>query len=183
MGIDLRRAVFLDRDGVINEAIVRDGKPYPPASAAETVLGDKAEESLGRLKEAGFLLVVVTNQPDVGRGAMKRETVEEINGMLAERLPIDCFSVCYHSDEDRCACRKPMPGLIVQAAGKLSIDVAASYLVGDRWRDIAAGVAAGCKTVFIDHRYNERGPDTEPDIRVRSLSEAVDRILEEVKSN
>ncbi len=183
MGVDLRRAVFLDRDGVINEAVVRGGKPYPPASPAETVIADGAEESLERLKDAGWLLVVVTNQPDVGRGTTTRESVEEINGLLARRLPIDSFSVCYHRDEDQCACRKPQPGLVLEAARRFGIDLGASYLVGDRWRDMAAGVAAGCKTVFIDHGYNERGPVAEPDIRVRSLPDAVDRILEEVKSN
>lgn len=183
MGVHLKRAVFLDRDGVINEAIVRDGKPYPPVNVNETVLVKAAEASLARLKQRGFSLFVVTNQPDVNRGTASKENVEEIHRLLSAKLPLDDFFVCYHDDKDNCSCRKPQPGLLLAAARKYRIDLARSYLIGDRWRDIAAGLAAGCRTVYIDHRYNERGPGTEPDIYVRSLSEAVDRILEEVKSN
>jgi D-glycero-D-manno-heptose 1,7-bisphosphate phosphatase len=185
MGIDLgkmaRRAVFLDRDGVINAAIVRDGKPYPAESVAETVLVKRAETLLERLRERGFLLIVVTNQPDVRRGTLSREKVQEIHRFLAAKLPLDDFFVCYHDDEDHCACRKPLPGLLFEAGERHGIDMARSYLIGDRWRDIGAGRAAGCRTIFIDHGYNERGPEALPDIRVYTLSEAVDRILEEVE--
>lgn len=177
----MRRAVFLDRDGVINAAIVRDGRPYPPANIAETVLADRAEISLGRLRERGFLLIVVTNQPDVRRGTMSRERVDEIHRFLAGKLPLDDFFVCYHDDQDQCACRKPQPGLLLEAARKYQIEVAQSYVIGDRWRDIGAGTAAGCRTIFIDHGYNERGPEPLPDIRVYALAEAVERILEEVE--
>jgi D-glycero-D-manno-heptose 1,7-bisphosphate phosphatase len=176
-----RRAVFLDRDGVINAAIVRDGKPYPASAVSETVLVDRAEISLARLRERGFLLIVVTNQPDVRRGTMSRERVDEIHRFLAAKLPLDDFFVCYHDDQDECACRKPQPGLLLEAARKYQIEVAQSYLIGDRWRDIGAGTAAGCRTIFIDHGYNERGPEPLPDIRVYALSEAVERILEEVE--
>jgi D-glycero-D-manno-heptose 1,7-bisphosphate phosphatase len=185
MGVDLgkmvRRAVFLDRDGVINAAIVRDGKPYSASDVTETVLVDSAETSLARLKEHGFLLIVVTNQPDVRRGTMSRERVDEIHRFLAAKLPLDDFFVCYHDDQDRCACRKPQPGLLLEAAKKYQIEVAQSYLIGDRWRDIGAGSAAGCRTIFVDHGYNERDPEPLPDIRVYALSEAVERILEEVE--
>ncbi|HTU45938.1 MAG TPA: HAD family hydrolase [Bryobacteraceae bacterium] len=176
-----RRAVFLDRDGVINAAIVRDGKPYPPRSVTETVLVEGAEASLTRLKERGFLLIVVTNQPDVRRGTVAREKVDEIHRFLAAKLPLDDFFVCYHDDEDHCSCRKPQPGLLLEAARKYQVEVGQSYLIGDRWRDIGAGHAAGCRTVFIDYGYNERGPEPLPDTRVYTLAEAVDRILEEVE--
>jgi D-glycero-D-manno-heptose 1,7-bisphosphate phosphatase len=179
----MTRAVFLDRDGVINNAIVRQGRPYPPATVDETVLAPRAEASLARLKARGFLLVVVTNQPDVRRGGTSVANVEQIHRVLASKLPLDDFFTCYHDDQDRCACRKPRPGLLLEAAKKYRIDISRSYLIGDRWRDIAAGSAAGCRTVFIDHRYNDGSPETPPDIRVHSLSEAVDRILEEVASN
>jgi D-glycero-D-manno-heptose 1,7-bisphosphate phosphatase len=183
VGVSLKRAVFLDRDGVINKAIVREGRPHPPASVGETVLAEGAEESLARLRQRGFMLVLITNQPDVGRGMASRESVEEIHRFLFSKLALDDIFVCYHDDKDNCACRKPEPGLILEAATKYSIDIARSYLIGDRWRDIEAGNTAGCRTVFIDHRYNERGPATEPDIRVQSLCEATDRIVEEVKEN
>jgi D-glycero-D-manno-heptose 1,7-bisphosphate phosphatase len=176
-----RRAVFLDRDGVINAAIVREGKPYPPASVEETALVEDAASSLDRLKNRGFLLIVVTNQPDVRRGRISRENVNEIHHYLARSLPIDDFFVCWHDDDDGCSCRKPKPGLLVEAANQYQIDLARSYMVGDRWRDIEAGAAAGCRTIFIDHGYNERLPEKLPDHRVHKLSEAVDRILEEVE--
>jgi transaldolase len=175
-----RRAVFLDRDGVINAAVVREGRPYPASSVSEVVLVEGSEASLARLRRRGFLLIVATNQPDVRRGTMRREKVDEIHRYLAAKLPLDDFLVCYHDDEDRCTCRKPKPGLLVQAAEKYGIDLAKSYMIGDRWRDIGAGSAAGCRTVFIDRGYNERDPETPPDIRVYTLPEGVDRILEEV---
>lgn len=184
MGVDLgnmaRRAVFLDRDGVINAAIIREGKPYPPGSVAETVIVEGAETSLTRLRERGFLLIVVTNQPDVRRGTLGSEKVDEIHRFLAAKLPLDDFFVCYHDDEDHCSCRKPQPGLLLEAARKYQIEVAQSYLIGDRWRDIGAGHAAGCRTIFIDHGYNERDPEPLPEMRVYTLVEAVNRIFEEV---
>jgi D-glycero-D-manno-heptose 1,7-bisphosphate phosphatase len=174
-----RRAVFLDRDGVLNESVIRDRKPYPPASIHETVITDGAALSLTRLKHRGFLLIVVTNQPDVRRGTSSREDVEQIHRFLSEHLPLDDFFVCYHDDEDECSCRKPLPGLLFDAAEKHAIDLKASYLVGDRWRDMDAGAAAGCRTVFIDHGYEERHPRSEPDRSVSSLAQAVDWILEQ----
>lgn len=175
----MRRAVFLDRDGVINQAIVRDGKPYPPPSVQETVIYADAREALEQLKAREFLLIVVTNQPDVRRGTTDREQVEEIHRFLGEQLPLDDFFACYHDDVDRCDCRKPLPGLMHKAAEKYEIDVKASYLVGDRWRDIEAGYAAGCRSIFIDRRYNERGSTVQADAEVSSLRAAADWIIEQ----
>lgn len=172
-----RPAVFLDRDGVLNEAIVRDGKPYPPADVSETVMAPRAAELLVRLRAAGFLLLVVTNQPDVGRGKVTRESVEAIHAHLSATLPLDGIFVCYHDDRDHCACRKPKPGLLLDAAREHDVDLSASYMIGDRWRDVTAGRSAGCRTVFIDHGYNEGVSGIAPDIHVRSLAEAVERIL------
>ena len=185
MGIHLngRRAVFLDRDGVINQAVMRHDAPCPPATVAETVLVEDADTALARLKQAGFLLLVVTNQPDVRRGATSREDVHKINEWLAARLPLDGFFVCYHDDADECNCRKPRPGLLLDAASKHQVDLANSFLIGDRWRDVDAGAAAGCRTVLIDHGYNERRPRAKPDICVQRLSQAVDWILKEVDFN
>ena len=178
MGIDrnLLRAVFLDRDGVINRAIVRDGKPYPPASAALVEVLPGVAGALQRLKAAGYLLIVVTNQPDVARGVRSRAEVEAIHARLASMLPIDEFRACYHDDQDGCACRKPKPGMIIDAARAHRLDVGASVMVGDRWRDIEAGRLAGCATVFIDCGYAEPAPDS-PDVVVTSLEEAADWIL------
>ena len=168
-----RPAIFLDRDGVLNRAIVRDGRPYPPASVRELVIAPDAAEALARLKSAGYRLVVVTNQPDVARGDQGREAVEAINAALMARLPLDEFRVCYHNDADGCPCRKPQPGLLVQQP---AYNLARSVMIGDRWRDIEAGRRAGVRaTVLIDYGYEER--QVEPDVRVPSLGLAVDWIL------
>ncbi len=171
------RAVFLDRDGVINAAVVRDGLPYPPAGLAELHILPGVELALLRLKAAGFTTIVVTNQPDVARGTRTRAAVEEINRWLAGRLALDDFRVCYHDNSDHCNCRKPAPGLLQAAAQDFGLDLAASYMVGDRWRDIEAGQRAGCGTILIDYHYAESHP-IHPDIVVSSLAEAVDWILD-----
>jgi D-glycero-D-manno-heptose 1,7-bisphosphate phosphatase len=175
--MNLRRAVFLDRDGVLNEPVLRDGRPYPPSGLDELIIVPDADASLARLKRQGFLLVVVTNQPDVRRGTSTQAEVEKINRHLAKNLPLDDFFTCYHDDSDGCDCRKPLPGLFVQAAAKHRIELANSYMVGDRWRDIDAGSAAGCRTILIDRHYNERKPDAKPDCVVASLTQACDWIL------
>jgi len=174
--MNVRRAVFLDRDGVLNEPVVRDGHPYPPSGLHELTIVPDAEPALARLKQCGFLLVVVTNQPDVARGTSTQADVERIHQHLAGHLPLDDFFTCYHDDADRCDCRKPLPGLLVKAAAQYGIDLAKSYLVGDRWRDIDAGFAAGCRTVLIDRYYNERKSAAKPDCVVESLAEACDWI-------
>ena len=171
------RAVFLDRDGVLNEAVVRDGKPYPPASVEELTLAEGAAAGLTLLKQAGFILLVATNQPDVARGTQCIETVHDIHREMARTLPLDEFLICPHDDRDGCECRKPKPGLLLQGQARYGIDLGRSYMVGDRWRDIDAGHAAGCRTVFVDRGYRERGPTAPPDFRVTSLREAVDCIL------
>ena len=171
------RAVFFDRDGTLNEAVVREGRPFPPESADELRILADAPAALARLKQAGFLIIVVTNQPDVARGAQSRGAVESIHAALAAELPIDDFLVCWHDDGDGCACRKPKPGLLLEAAARHEIDLRASFLVGDRWRDIDAGAAAGCRTILIDRRYRERGPSAQPDFRALSLDEAAAWIL------
>ena len=168
-----RRAVFLDRDGVINRTFVKDGKPYPPATVDELEIVPDAAVSLARLKDLGFLLIVVTNQPDVARGTQSREVVEQMHALLKAGLPLDAIFVCYHSGEEECDCRKPKPGMLLQAAREYGLDLSGCYLIGDRWRDADAGRAAGCKVILIDYGYRERQPAEEPDARVRSLREAV----------
>jgi D-glycero-D-manno-heptose 1,7-bisphosphate phosphatase len=172
----MKRAVFLDRDGVLNRAIVRDGKPYAPASINELEILPGVETALAALRAAGFLLIVVTNQPDVARGSMTKEAVERINGALRAVLPLDEFRTCYHRSADGCACRKPKPGALLAAASAHDIHLSESYMVGDRWRDIEAGQNAGCKTIFVDYNYQERQPDA-ADYCVKSLREAAELIL------
>ncbi len=172
-----RRAVFLDRDGVLNRAIVKNGKPYPPSSPEETEIPADVPAALQALKEAGFLLIGVTNQPDVARGKQVREVVESIHDSLLKTLPLDEILVCYHDDGDGCECRKPKPGLLYQAARRHGVDLAASFMVGDRWRDVEAGQRAGCTTILLEAGYAEREAERPPDYRVHYLSEAAACIL------
>jgi D-glycero-D-manno-heptose 1,7-bisphosphate phosphatase len=176
--ISKRKAIFLDRDGVLNKAISKNGKPHPPASLAELIIIDGVADALSLLKKNNFLLIVVTNQPDVARGKTEKNVVEKINCALKQTLPIDDFFVCYHDDIDKCDCRKPLPGLILQAAKKYDIDLKTSFMVGDRWKDIAAGTKAGCKTIWIDADYNELKPQS-PNFITCSLLLAANWILQQ----
>ena len=152
----MRRAVFLDRDGVLNRTAVRDGAPRPPLRLEELELLPGVEDALARLSATELLLVVVTNQPDVARGAARRDDVERIHAHLMGRLPIHAVFACYHDDADGCDCRKPLPGLLRRAAAEHDIDLGGSFLVGDRWRDIEAGRAAGCETFLLAREYSQR---------------------------
>jgi len=177
VGITRNLAVFLDRDGVINRPVVREGKPYPPATLAEFELLPGVEEACTRLQAAGWLLVVATNQPDVGRGTQRREEVEAMHVAMCTQLPIDRVEVCYDPGQGQSSeFRKPAPGMLLRAARELDIDLARSWMVGDRWRDIDCGAAAGCRTIFIDYGYDEK-LRAQPDFRVRSLLEAAIIVL------
>lgn len=172
----MRQAVFLDRDGVINRAVVRDRKPYPPVNIAALEILPGVFSALKLLHNSGWLLIVVTNQPDVARGTALLADVESINLHLKQCLPIDEFRTCYHDTSDECNCRKPLPGALLDAANVHGINLPASYMVGDRWRDIEAGERAGCKTIFLDYDYDEKRPK-KFDYRVHNLVEAAHIIL------
>lgn len=172
------RIVFLDRDGVINRALEHEAKPYPPRSLEEFEILPEVPAACAKLKAAGFLLVVATNQPDVGRGTLAQSVVEEIHSHMLAQLPIDRVEVCYHAGrgESRCDCRKPNPGMLLHAARELNADLSKCWMVGDRWRDIDAGYAAGCRTIFIDRGYAEELRQ-KPDFTVKNLLEAAEIIL------
>ena len=156
MGIyPLNRAVFLDRDGVINRALVRDGHPFSPSSVGEFEWVAGIQGVVRELYSAGFWLFCVTNQPDVGRGLQDIAVVEALHKMVKDEIPVEKIYACYHDGVSDCSCRKPKPGLILQAVADFEIDLKESWLVGDRWKDIDAGNAAGCQTVFLDYRYDE----------------------------
>jgi D-glycero-D-manno-heptose 1,7-bisphosphate phosphatase len=171
-------AVFLDRDGVINRALEREGKPYPPRGLEEFKILPDVAEACAKLKQAGYLLIVATNQPDVGRGTLERGVVTAIHDFMCRLLPIDRVEVCFHPGKGQsdCECRKPRPGMLLSAARALQVDLARSWMVGDRWRDIDCGRAAGCRTIFIDRGYAEelRQP---PEFRAKGLLEAAEIIL------
>jgi D-glycero-D-manno-heptose 1,7-bisphosphate phosphatase len=174
----MSRGVYLDRDGVLNRAIVRDGKPYPPASPADLEILPGVPEALARHRRAGFRLVVVTNQPDVARGTLPLVTVEAIHAHMAATLPLDAIEVCLHGHDGECDCRKPKPGMLLRDGAAHGVDLGRSFMVGDRWRDIDAGFAAGCRTVLIGAGYAERAVQP-PDHVCSSLTEAAQWILME----
>jgi D-glycero-D-manno-heptose 1,7-bisphosphate phosphatase len=159
--------------------VVREGKPYPPSSAERLEILPGVPQALQELRGAGFLLLVVTNQPDVGNGSQTREAVEAIHSSLRAELPLDDIFVCYHVDADACNCRKPAPGMLEEAAARYHLDLPHCYMVGDRWRDVDAGHRAGCRTILLDYGYRERAADNEPAARVTSLIEAAGWILQD----
>ena len=169
------RAVFLDRDGTMNVAVARDGLPYgSPRSRDELEMAPDAETATARLREAGFVLFGITNQPEVSRGQVSRAMVETLNATVAAHCGVTEMFVCWHDDPDGCDCRKPKPGLILQAAAKHDVDLPRSFVVGDRCKDAEAAQAAGCRAVIVDQGW---AGECTVGTRVRSLGEAVDWIL------
>ncbi len=154
----MRKAVFLDRDGVINKAIIKDGKPLSPNSLNELEILPGVKESIIKLKKLNFVCLVVTNQPNVTRKIIDKNSVIQINNFLKNKIPLDDIFVCYHDDKDNCDCRKPKPGLLLEAGKKWNVDFRKSFMIGDRWRDIEAGRNVGCKTIFLDYKYSETKP-------------------------
>ena len=171
-----RRGVFLDRDGVLNASVVRDGRPFPPDGPEHALRLPRVEDACSRLAAAGLVLVIVTNQPDVARGTCTLADVEAINSAVTHGLPITDILVCPHDDAEDCRCRKPRPGMLLEAADRWHLDLKASVMVGDRWRDIEAGHRAGTRTIFVDQGYAEEFP-VAPDYVVSSLADAADLIL------
>lgn len=175
-------AVFLDRDGVLNRPVVRAGKPFPPAQVEDVEIYDGLREQLQRLKDRGFVLIVVTNQPDVARGTTSRQRVDEINQLISHELPaIDRILVCFHDSGDGCNCRKPRPGMLLEGAREFNVDLRRSYMVGDRRGDMEAGICVGSRTIFIDRGYKELQP-AQYDHRVSSTIEALNIIENECKN-
>jgi len=176
-----RPAVFLDRDGVLNRSIIRDGFPFPPATLEEFAIYPGVADGCAQLKQAGFFLVVVTNQPDVARGTQSRELVEAMHQKLRAAVPaLDLIEVCFHagaSHGEPCDCRKPKPGMLFRAAANHAIDLKRSFLIGDRWRDVDCAHAAGCRAVFVDRGYREPLRE-KPEFAVASFSEAVATVLQ-----
>ena len=170
----LKKAVFLDRDGVLNRPNVIDGKPYAPKKVKDFIIYSEVYEVLNNLKNNLYKLIVVTNQKDVGRGITSMKVLNTMHNKLKSFLPIDDIKVCICIDE--CDCYKPNPGMILEAQKEWNIDIEKSYIIGDSWRDIGAGINAGCKTILIDRKYN-MPMLFKPDYIVNSLKETESIIL------
>ena len=168
----MKKAIFLDRDGVINKTFIKNSLPISPPSFDLLEILPGVKESILRLKKLNFVCLVVTNQPDVSRGKIEKKTIIKMNNYLKDEIKLDDIFVCYHDDHDKCKCRKPKPGLLLDASKKWDINLKKSYMIGDRWRDIEAGKSVGCKTIFIDYDYKEAKPKN-PDFITDSLLNAV----------
>lgn len=177
----MRPAVFLDRDGVLNRIVERDGKPASPRSPEELVLEDDAVQALADLKTLGLPLFVVTNQPDIRRGLMSDAALDAIHAKLAASLPVDEIAACRHDNADACACRKPKPGLLTELAARHGADLSASWMIGDQDRDVDCGRAAGCATILLARPYNS-AEQAGADHTVASLSHATAIIIEHVRN-
>jgi D-glycero-D-manno-heptose 1,7-bisphosphate phosphatase len=167
----MKKAIFLDRDGVLNETIIKEKKITSPLTLNELKVFPDAKKTLISFKNCGYLLIMVTNQPDIARNTNTKKNVEEINNFLKTYLKIDDAFVCYHDDKDFCNCRKPKPGMLIEASKKYNIDLAKSFIIGDRWRDIEAGKYAKCKTIFIDFKYQEK-LKSKPNYTITNIAEA-----------
>ncbi len=173
---NLRRAVFLDRDGVLNDVLMENGRPRSPRNLEEFRIVAGARQALDQLRAAGFRLIVVTNQPEVVRGLQTRNTVEMMHRQLATALPVDEIRVCFHDDPHACMCRKPRPGMLLEASRAWRLNLAECFVIGDRGKDVLAGRNAGCRTVLLDRDYNASN-DGGPDIKVTTLRQAAEAIL------
>ena len=170
--------VFIDRDGVLNRSLVVNGKPFAPRRYKDFKLYKDALPSLRVLKKNKFLVIVVTNQPDIGNGLTKFTEVELMHNKLLETNFIDKIYMCSHKQTDDCSCRKPGIQMFTEAQKDFSIDMSTSWMVGDRWSDIRAGFDVGIKTIFIDHGYAETAGQIKPCVKVANLKSAVTKILD-----
>lgn len=165
-----KRAVFFDRDGVILKTIIENGKPRPPYSISEykekSGIISGAKEAVEKVKGLGFLAILVTNQPDIAYGNISREDWQWIQGQLKD-IPFDDAFFCFHGRDDGCECKKPKPGLLLEAARKWNIELTKSFVVGDTEVDAGAAKAVGCKTILLDYSYNK---EVVADIRILDIS-------------
>ena len=168
------RAVFFDRDGVVNRVLLKDGQPFSPRKPEEFTFTERILEAVTLLKRNGYKVILISNQPELARGLITQDALDEMMRRVKQEIGFDDIFLCLHDDHHHCACRKPRPGMILDAAEKWKIDLGSSYVIGDTWRDMEAGRAAGCKTILVDAVYNR---DARSDVRVESLFEAVGIIL------
>jgi D-glycero-D-manno-heptose 1,7-bisphosphate phosphatase len=169
------KAVFLDRDGVINRMYLRKGAYRSPETMSEWEYLKGVLPTLEALRDRGYLLLVCTNQPDVARGWITREQVQEFHDRIEAELPVTRIYACFHDDTAACVCRKPKAGLLLQGSEEFEVDLARSWMVGDRWKDIEAGRTAGCRTVYLRHDYDQ-APGCGADFEIRALPELLDII-------
>lgn len=169
----MNRAIFLDRDGVINRVLLHNGKPFSPRTFEEFEIPPGVRDALDSFRDMGFMNIVITNQPDIARGLMDIEELNKMHRLMREILAVDDILVCPHDENEHCLCRKPRGGMLVEASEKWCIDLKTAFMVGDTWKDMIAGKQAGCQTIIIDKPYNQT---VESDHRVKELKEVIEII-------
>jgi D-glycero-D-manno-heptose 1,7-bisphosphate phosphatase len=176
MGIKMKnKCVFWDRDGVINYPVIINNVSHPPDCVEHLRLVFGIRQLMDKICKMGFLNIVFTNQPDWKRKLQTKEDIEKINNAIIEYLPLDDLFTCFHDNYDNCECRKPKPGMLLEAQKKYSIDFSHSWVVGDMPTDIEAGKAVGCKTILVDNGFKFSKPCS-PDYIVKSIEEIEDII-------
>jgi D-glycero-D-manno-heptose 1,7-bisphosphate phosphatase len=168
------RAIFLDRDGILNKAIVINKKPKSPKNLSELVLNKSLKKFLLDAKKS-YYLICVTNQPEVGRKKFSKTEIKKINNFIKVFFNLDDIFTCYHEKDNICNCRKPKIGLLLKSKKKYNINLKKSIVIGDRWKDIAMGKKAGCKTIFVDYNYNENLKDR-PDVTVNNIKKLINHV-------
>ena len=174
----MNRALFLDRDGILDELVFYESHQEweSPRRVEDVRMIDGVREPLQRLADAGWLLFIITNQPSFAKGKTSLENLNEVHERIVESLGVTITRsyLCFHQASDLCGCRKPSPFFLQEAARDFDVDLARSWMVGDQDSDLACGRAAGCKVALLEHpgSAHKRGK-IEPDLRVESLAELV----------
>ena len=171
----VKPAVFIERDGILNKVRVERQQQVGPVSCDQFSLNTEAAPLFNELKAAGLLLIVTTNQPGLSRGDQSRRELDRMHQMLRATFAVDDLLVCPHEDADRCPCRKPKPGLLIEAAHKWGIDLIRSFVVSDKWQDAEAARRAGSTSLLV------RSPwlgDVHHDFVLPDLATLVEKVLQ-----
>ena len=172
----MNRAIFFDRDGVLNQLVKRDGGLYSPRKSEDYSIFEESIAVVRDFKKLDFHLLVISNQPDISRGFLAESELKKMTSMLLSQIPIDEVFYCIHDDWEACSCRKPLPGLIIKAAHKWNIDLDKSYYVGDTWRDVEAAKNAGVRCLLLNRDYNK---NVLCDRRINNMQDIIKSISED----
>lgn len=170
----MRVAAFIERDGLLNRVRIDHDYPITPLRLEEFRICPEARPLVRSLQNAGFLVIATTNQPEISRGELSRRELDLMHEMLLKRLNLDDIMVCPHEEEDCCPCRKPKPGLLIEAGFKWHVDLERSVVISDKWQDAEAARIAGSTSILIESPWNGSGHH---DFRVDSFESAVEKAL------
>lgn len=171
----MKLGVFIERDGVLNQVRLNGQTQVSPTTLADFKVNEEAAPLLKRLKDAGLLIFVTTNQPGIARGYLSRRELDYMHDQLRRKLPIDDLLLCPHDEADRCPCRRPKPGLIKEARYKWQLNLDRSFVISDKWQDAEAARAAGCTSLLIDSPWIG---NVHHDFVLPDLASVVEKILQ-----